>query len=311
LSGSKKNNKGTVIWLVTDGKPGHQNQSEGLVQALASRIPLDVKRLPVLPFWKTLIGKLFHKNFVLKLFPSPDLVIGAGSGTHKTLLLISWLFGAKSIVLMKPDLPRFLFDLCLIPSHDGVESSKRVIVTRGVLNRLEAAEKKKINQGVILIGGPSKHYQWDHKALVGQLQKIFSAMPHIQWVIADSRRTPGETKSALSSLVKENISYSPVELTDKNWLPTMLSESTYCWVTEDSVSMVYEALTAQNHVGLLPVRAFRENRIQQGVRKLVEEQYVTAYQDWLDSGELVGKSDFANEAQRCADVIVKQYRLSY
>ena len=297
------------IWLVTDGKPGHQNQSEGLVQALASRIPVEVKRLPVLPFWKTLAGKLFHKNFVLKLFPAPDLVIGAGHGTHKTLLLVSWLFGAKSIVLMKPSLPRFLFDLCLIPRHDGAVNSKRVIVTLGVLNRLEAAEKKKINQGVILVGGPSKHYQWSHEALVDQLQKIFSAMPHIQWLIADSRRTPEETKSALSCLVRENISYMPFELTDKDWLPSKLSESTYCWVTEDSVSMVYEALTAQNHVGLLPVRALKKSRVQQGVRKLVDEQYVTTYQDWLVSGELVGKSDFENEAQRCADIIVKQYRL--
>jgi hypothetical protein len=75
--------------------------------------------------------------------------------------------------------------------------------------------------------------------------------------------------------------------------------------------MVYEALTAQTHVGLLPVRALKESRVQQGVRKLVDEKYVTTYQDWLVSGELVGKSDFENEAQRCADIIVKQYRLLY
>ncbi|NNJ92118.1 MAG: hypothetical protein HKP55_10605, partial [Gammaproteobacteria bacterium] len=167
------------VWLVADGKPGHQNQSEGLVQALASRIPLDVKRLPVLPFWKTLTGKLFHKNFVLKLFPAPDLVIGAGHGTHTTLLLLSWLFGAKSIVLMNPGLPKFLFDLCLIPEHDAVPASASVIVTKGVLNRIIPAGKKNINHGLILIGGLSKHYDWDTGEILKQIESVVSEMRHI------------------------------------------------------------------------------------------------------------------------------------
>jgi mitochondrial fission protein ELM1 len=297
------------VWLVTDGKPGHQNQSEGLVQALASRIPVDVKRLPVLPFWKTLTGKLFHKNFVLKLFPAPDLVIGAGHGTHKTLLLVSWLFGAKSIVLMKPDLPKFLFDLCLIPEHDAVPASAAVIVTQGVLNRIIAAEKKNINHGLILIGGPSKHYGWDTSEVLKQIETVVSEMRHIRWVISDSRRTPDETSEALQALEFDNVEFISVNDVDSGWLPDQLGEASYVWVSKDSVSMVYEALTSGAVVGLLEVPEIRESRISRGVRNLLKEGKVVDFSQWTSRHELPEAHEKFDEAGRCAQEVITRCQL--
>jgi len=309
LSESKKNNKETVIWLVTDGKPGHHNQSEGLVQALSSSLSIEVKRLPVLPFWKTLIGKLFHKNFVLKLFPAPDLVIGAGNATHKTLLLLSWVFGAKSIVLMKPDLPRFLFDLCLIPEHDAVPASDNVIVTRGVLNRIVPAEKKNINQGLILIGGPSKHYGWDTEATLKQIESVVSEMRHIQWTISDSRRTPGEASSALQALNKENIEFISVDDVDSEWLPEKLAEANYVWVTRDSVSMVYEALTSGALVGLLEVPEIRESRVSRGINDLLKEGKVLDFSQWSSGQGFPEVAENFGEAARCAQEVITRCQL--
>lgn len=309
MPGYEKKNKKTVIWVILDGKPGHQNQSEGLVQALSSRMSLDVKRLPVLPFWRTLIGKLFHKNFVLKLFPSPDLVIGAGHGTHKTLLLISWLFGAKSIVLMKPGLPRFLFDVCLIPEHDGVSAGNRVVVTQGVLNRIIPAERKNINQGLVLIGGPSKHYDWNGEVLLKQINSVVSEMRHIQWVISDSRRTPRETSMALKALEVENVEYISINDVDGDWLPSKLAEANHVWVSRDSVSMVYEALTSGASVGLLEVPEIAESRVSRGVKKLVESGKVVEFLKWQDEHELPQSATKFYEADRCAQEVIARCQL--
>ena len=296
-----------VIWLFVDGKPGHQNQSEGLVLALKSYIQVKVVRLPYLPFWKTLIGKLFHKNHVLNLVSKPDLVIGAGHATHASLFLARLLFGAKQIVLMKPSLPLFLFDLCLIPEHDGVIKSKRVIMTKGVLNRNKSAEQKKINEGMILIGGPSKHYAWDQDQLIKELGVIISEMPHINWTITDSRRTPDKTVEALKQLSSEQVSYISCTETENQWLPDKLAYSQYTWVTEDSVSMVYEALTAKNYVGLLSVPMIQDNRVSKGVRSLVDDGYLVRFDDWKDGQSIEPKVILKSEDERCAKEIVMKW----
>lgn len=298
-----------VIWLFTDGKPGHENQSQGLVNALSRLVPVEVVRLPALPFWKTLVGKLLHKNFILNLAPKPDLLIGAGHATHSALMLLRWLYKAKSILLMKPSLPIFLFDLCLIPEHDGAVDAKRVIATKGVLNKIDSTADKKINQGMMLIGGPSTHYRWNHVELIDQIMQILSAMPHIEWIIADSRRTPEETKQGLHGLVAEKVKYVPVELTDKSWLPAKLAESRYCWVTEDSVSMLYEALTAKNHVGLLSVPQVKQSRISKGVEVLLNEGFVKTFQQWHVDENLDDTHFMASEADRCAKEIVERWQL--
>lgn len=294
-----------MIWLVLDGKPGHQNQSEGLLQALTARRQTDVRRLPVMPFWKTLKGSLLHRNFVLKALPSPDLVIGTGHRTHFTILLLARLYGARSVVLMKPSLPVSLFDLCLVPQHDGLPEKGNVVVTRGVLNRMQPAAHRKINQGVVLVGGPSKHFAWDEDGLLGQISAITHDMQHIHWLLADSRRTPASTSARLQSLQGEHVDYIACDSTDSDWLPQVLGESGFAWVTRDSVSMVYEALTAGASVGLLDVPEIRPGRVSLGVEGLIREKKICGFQDWQDSGEMPQPLKSFNEAQRCAGIVEK------
>jgi len=210
---------------------------------------------------------------------------------------------------MKPSLPTFLFDLCLIPEHDAAVNTKRVIATKGVLNKIDSTSDKKINQGMMLIGGPSNHYRWDHAELITQIRHILSAMPHIQWVIADSRRTPDETKNELHRLVEEKVQYVPVELTDSSWLPSKLAESRYCWVTEDSVSMLYEALTAKNHVGLLSVPQVKQSRVSKGIDALLQDGFVKTFKQWRVDENLDDTLYMENEADRCAQEIVTRWQL--
>jgi mitochondrial fission protein ELM1 len=299
--------KSLVIWLIFDGKPGHLNQSLGLVEAITRITDTHVVRLPPLPFWKTLKGKLLHKNFALNIAIKPDLIIGAGHATHLTLILLSWLYKAKSIVLMKPSLPTWLFGLCVVPEHDGAKTKGNVIATKGVLNRIVPAEKKLVNKGMILIGGPSVHYDWDEEVLISQIKDILAGMSHIEWTITNSRRTPETTSLRLEKIQTEKVIYESHVSVDSDWLPEQLADSSYAWVTADSVSMVYEALTAKNHVGLLSVPEKTTSRVSQGVNKLVKEQYLKTFDQWQRHEELEVTRVIENESDRCANEITNKF----
>ena len=57
-------------------------------------------------------------------------------------------------------------------------------------------------------------------------------------------------------------------------------------MTEDSVSMVYESLTAGAATGLLAVPRLGETRITAGVANLQREGFVTPFADWQRTGRL-------------------------
>lgn len=298
-----------VIWLFLDGKPGHENQSLGLLSALSEKIPVEIIRLKPVSFIQAVLSFFTEKNSQFDNLPLPDIVVGAGHKTHLSLLLTKWLYGAHSIVLMKPSLPLFLFDLCLIPEHDGMRSGKNVVKTLGVLNKIRASGPKKENQGVILIGGPSRHYGWDDAVLIERLKSIAGASSEINWLVSDSRRTPVDTTSKLASLGYDNLRFYSCNDVSADWLPAVLSESGYGWVTEDSVSMVYEALTARVAVGLLDIPGKKISRVSRGVEKLIDEGYVMKYSDWLKDKSLRVSKRMNNESERCADEIIRRWHL--
>ncbi|MEO7100899.1 MAG: ELM1/GtrOC1 family putative glycosyltransferase, partial [Luteolibacter sp.] len=74
-----------VIWLLCDGKPGHENQSLGLADALARRVSCEVLRIS-LAGKRGLIHRVKSALAASVGFPKPDLIIGAGHATHFALL---------------------------------------------------------------------------------------------------------------------------------------------------------------------------------------------------------------------------------
>jgi hypothetical protein len=206
------------------------------------------------------------------------------------------------------------FDLAIIPKHDGVKPSKSVIVTEGALNGMETTTGASTDQGLLLIGGPSKHYRWDADAIKKQVETILEKDASIQWTATDSRRTPEATSVDLKELAERSegrLTYTPVAQTPEGWVAEQLGRCGVCWVTEDSVSMVYEALTAGARVGLLPVpRAGLTGRVTRGVASLVERGWVTAYDEWLNGKPLPEDRPALNEADRVARLIVERYGLA-
>ncbi|HBR94043.1 MAG TPA: hypothetical protein DEA90_07750 [Opitutae bacterium] len=303
-----------IIWQICDHKRGHENQSSGLIHALSKQTAIEPIRIDIdkhkASWWQAVRG-IFPPASAL---PQPDLIIATGSQTHSSLLAAGRATGAPTLLIMAPPkgLTRF-FDLCIVPAHDQ-RQGPNIIQTTGAMNTVEASPNKEPQAGLFLIGGPSQHHNWDEAALLEQISTILAANTDLRWQLTTSRRSPSHTTKQLQQLqqvqarASDQLEVIPVEDTAADWLPRQLARSSYVWVTEDSVSMVYEALSSGAKVGLLPVpRKAGESRIVRGLDALQQSQHVLSY-----SKEHTDLTHFKappplNEAARIAKIVVAKF----
>ena len=195
----------TILWLITDNKPGHRSQLQGLAQALAARTAVTAHWIDAPAgrdaLWQWLTGR-FPSGAAL---PDPDLILVAGHRTHLAGLAARRARGGKLVALMRPSLPLGCFDLCVIPQHDAPPVRTNVIATRGALNTARPSAERNADQGLFLIGGPSKHHGWDSAGLRAQIDAIVAATPGMRWTLTTSRRTPADTEAALLDLQAREI----------------------------------------------------------------------------------------------------------
>ena len=276
------------IWIISDEKPGHVNQSLGLVEALLEFQPnLTFKTLTL----KGVSSALFAKK-------RPKLIISAGRATHFWNWILSLRFGVKNIVLMRPSLPYSFFNLALVPEHDAPPASYRVVRTKGAINRMKPATKQPASQ-LILLGGPSKHVIWDDERIIDQIDALAEVSNGLLNV-ATSRRTPNDLLQMLRT--KKSIRVIEPDSVEADWLPNTLATNEQVIVSSDSVSMVYEALTAGCTVSLIRLESTPNSRTQQGVDSLVEQGLVGATADQKPVNPV---SNF-REATRCAEIILER-----
>lgn len=285
-----------VIWCVTDNKPGHLSQLNGLLEALK-------KCLECRCYFVETSGSLGDTNKMAK----PDIILCAGHRTHWRAIALSWRFKAKLIVLMNPSLPKFLFDVCIIPQHDGVADKKNIITTKGALNTVELQSNATAEQGLILIGGPSKHYRWDNTEILNKLNKLCSLLPTVNWVLTTSRRTPKDLLPVLTAAEIPNLDIVPVEHTDGTWLQEHYQKSARIWVTEDSASMVYESLSTGAQVGVIEVPRVKNSRIARGVDQLIEEKYLNTLLMLEEQGAMFAAKSPLREADRVAELLIQNF----
>ena len=296
-----------VIWAFTDGKVGHENQTRGLLAAFQRRVPTDVRWIKVPPYSSVLTNLMTKRFLPGAALPSPDFLIGAGHRTHLPMIAARRARGGRSIVLMKPSLPRIWFDLCVIPEHDNV-SGGNVLTTRGALNVMQPG-KKDTRVGLILVGGPSRHHGWREKELIAQIEEIVRRDSKTKWTLTTSRRTPPSTTARLVQLQAKNIAVVPVRDTGPAWLPEKLAGASFVWVSEDSVSMVYEALTAGCATGILTVPARRrgKKKLQLGIEALARDRLVTTFAQWQNKTPLQTPARLFDEAARVAAWILDKW----
>ena len=306
MDASSRQSRTLTIWRFSDGKAGHDSQSTGLVQALSGLTPCKQLDISVPSFINTLGCMIGVDYRATKHLSDPDLVIGAGHATHFPLLGTQKCRGGKTIVIMQPTLPTNWFDLCLTPVHDHPNSSENIILTYGALNTIKPGNGHRPDKGLILVGGPSKHYSWNSDDILDQIKSLVGTQS-LDWALSDSPRTPTETRKALQSLSAGRVHYYPYNSTDKKWLTIQLGIAGSTWVSEDSISMIYEALTSGSAIGLLRVSPKHRGRIQEAIKPLIEKGYLTRFESWRIHRKLVRKNGVFNEADRCARLVLDRF----
>lgn len=288
---------------MSDGRRGHDAQSRGLALALQQLVPCAVHTLDA-PGPRAILRDLLRGEFTAgQHLPAPQLILGAGHATHLPMLAARRVRGGRVVVLMKPSLPLSFFDCCLIPEHDRPPARANVIATRGILNHVQPATTHDSAFGLILIGGPSKHCHWDVSAMLAQIRALLDRSPGVSWTITDSPRTPPATRAALKEIAQPNATFQPHAETDPGWLEQQYARAGTVWVSRDSLSMIYEALTAGAAVGLLDVPRARPGRVSRAVDDLLRAGLVTDFAAWQQGAHPAPPAEEFNEARRCARLI--------
>lgn len=292
-----------LIRVISEGRPGHENQSVGLAMAIARRSGAEVETVQIPATWSLWVRS---RAALVVRKDIPNLLIGTGHKVHLPLWFASKKFRARSVVIMDPTWSKRLFDLCILPQHDTdpVVSSPHVITTLGALNRLPETVPTKEAKGVMLIGGPSKSHGWSAETTATAINAVIQARPELTWTISDSRRTPAGFLDQLRAqhIKAEIISH---QQTKPDWVPAQLMAAKEAWVTEDSVSMIFEAVTAGARTGVLPAPAIKPTAdTVRAVRKLVREGYATDYETWARNNQQLPSPKPLHETGRCADLVL-------
>ena len=297
-----------VIWRIVDGRRGHDNQSLGLVKALSRHVSCVSHDIPVSSFKSGLWSYLLKKYSPGDSLPKPHLIVGAGHGTHLHLLCARRAYGGRTVVIMNPSLPTAFFDFCLIPDHDNPRITDSIIITRGALNAITPGKYHDSGYGLIMVGGPSRHFGWDDNQLSGQIGLILKTSNNITWHITDSPRTPASTSHNLAGLGLENVIFHSHKNTGMDWATNQLLKSGYVWVTEDSMSMIYESLTAGAATGLLRVPLQRQGKLTNCIQNLISNNMITSFEDWKNGKQLTPPDDILDEANRCAEYLLEKIK---
>ena len=215
------------------------------------------------------------KLYENSIAPGDALFLSAGSGAAPFALALARVKGHKSCTIMTPSaLGTSPFDFAIIPEHDHPRENKNTLVTLGAPNAIfpdqlersgwelaqkyPPAEGKEAEKWALLLGGDDENYrlspEWIRRSVTPILEAAVKTGAEIY--ITTSRRTSPDAEEELARLARSCGAVRMLLLASKdpfNPVPGMLGLCSRVFVTEDSVSMVSEAVTAGRAVFLLRV----------------------------------------------------------
>ena len=269
------------LLCILDDRPGHAFQVEAVLQELAHRVRLEVDRHYV------------HEQSWKATNQSHDLCIGAGRKTNWPLAKMGIFHRTPTVVIMKPNLPTFLYSLCVIPQHDHPVSRPNILAVQFAPTTLTPGDPKTINpEGqVALIGGPSSHFDWEINRVIKRLRELDTGSG---FEILTSRRTPDESVRALQDCGRI---LGPDQVDRKTYEATLRSAGKIV-VTPDSVSMLGDALATSACVFSVPLKK-KKSKVSDAFDEICRRTN-------MDSGS---PNQPVNEASRIADHILQRFFL--
>ncbi len=298
-----RTSKPVVIWRLLDGRAGHESQVRGLSEAMSRLHDCESIDIPIEPSRRGIRSLLPSRFQFCRELPKPDILIAAGHGTHLPLIRLQRTFGGRSVVIMRPTLPSRLFDVCVVPFHDQWSERPGVIVTEGALNQVRPELRRSSDCGVFLVGGLSRHFRWSDAAVLCQIESVLQ-QSELPWLLITSQRTPASFHQSL----RESGLHLRLKSADAVCEASPREVLMHCreaWVSCDSVSMIYEAITSGCRVGMIELPTTHVSRLSRNVTRLRETGLATSYSDWLCGQSLVSRSGFCEADHVAAKLLAE------
>ena len=308
------------ITAFLDGRPGHEKQTQGVVAALSRLTPVEAKFVKLaspsvktgLKNWMVYLVTLGLRIAQRSTEEPVDLIIGTGASTHVPMLQFKGRSRSKVVTCMTPD-PVLLrkIDLCLVPHHDQPSERDNIFVTVGPPGLPPQKRQSDSRSNLILVGGrDEKSHVWRTSELIVQIEMLLKRQADIKWTITSSPRTPNDCENRLQAVadLHANVSFFRAQDTQTGWVEAAYAENAMAWVTADSISMIYEALTAGCRVGILPVKWKQaNNKFQRSIDYLAHQELIMTYAQWLENPTHSVRPAALDEASRCAEEILKRW----
>jgi mitochondrial fission protein ELM1 len=196
-----------------------------------------------------------------KLKPSSNrlIIIGVGHRAHRTLLQQKKLLSNSNkitlIAVLRPTFNAKKFDVIVAPEHDyhNRKMPTNSLLFKGSLCKTSLV-KPENNKLVVCIGGPIKNVPFEKRILIDNLKYIIDTHQQFKISIFNSRRTPDDVWSEISSY--ENIKLHDSKDTDFNFFNANLVLASKKFITPDSISMIFESLSSYGETYLLQTSKF-------------------------------------------------------
>lgn len=270
------------LLILTDGKPGHVNQSI----AFARHLGYDYDLCPVtfkyrgakaLSYILDRLGlhsiALFNADY--NIMNAYAAVVSAGSGTYYANKTVAKDLACKSVAIMLPRGYRLDFDLIIAQQHDDPPSQANIVKLPINLTYVEPQGIVVSQPGekylALIIGGDSQHDKMDAAVLKDQLNSIFNLLPEHKVWMTTSRRTPKSVDEMLREFSYERAVYYSQE--PINPIPDYLQQCEYLFLTADSSSMISEAVSfGKGCVEVLPLSGnfFKKSKFNTLIQTLSE-----------------------------------------
>jgi len=277
-----KRKRNVRLVILSDTKAGHFKQSLAIwpfLEELGYRVDVEIVEIEGLSGFKRFIiemcalvltkkhlGNMSCLKAILdkdvydklsKLFA--DVVVSTGSSLSGVNMIFSGSLGAKSIVILKPNLPVNKFDLVITPEHDRLKANNVVNIkgalslpvdteeeSNKVLEYFKLSHKSKIS---LFIGGPiasGRDFDKNMRIFIDKL-KDFSVANNLGVLVTTSRRTPKYIGELIEKELGNFKGTEAIVIANKENYPFVLggflSVSSLVFVTSDSISMISESLS--------------------------------------------------------------------
>ena len=306
--------------ILSDGKPGHENQSKALAEGLGFSFQIQQcvypnKAKKTLSYLCDRLGLTPDLTGILPEISAriaterPAILIGAGSNTFYSLKLLRRRFNIPCVAILTPGgYALDGFDAILAPTFDNPPVRPNVIPiptnltparpdfyqtqTAAFFERYTPQKKRAVG---VIIGGKNPIADVTAEWLQQQLTQLFAATPDCEHWVTTSRRTSPEADAVIDRFPFD---YKLIFSRERfNPIPAFVTQCERLFVTAESTGMLSEAVAIGSaKVEVLDNLSVTTGKFARFVKQLCDEGYAHRFDGTL--GDTCRKVDLTPVIER-------------